>query len=94
MDKDFYPKMKVKLNGEHGIVLDVFNEWDGIYYVEGKKQQGIPSKSYGLIRWDTNKEHDTEDWRGMYGSFIDSGGVEINQEHQFKYINQDGGLKK
>ncbi len=93
MNNDFYPKMKVSLDGEYGIVLDEFREWDGIYFVDGEKHQRTPSKSYGLIRWDSNKENDIEDWRGTYGTFINSGGKEISQDHQFEYINDDGTLK-
>lgn len=93
MTNEFYPKMKVALDGEYGIVLDDFTEWDGIYFVDGKKKQGTPSKNYGLIRWDTEKENDVEDWRGVFGSFIASGGKEISKDYQFRFINDDGTLK-
>ena len=92
-NNDFYPKMKVSLDGEVGIVLDDFNHWDSVYYVGGEKKQGIPSKNYGVIRWDTNKENDTEDWRGVFGSFIAAGGKELNQDYEFEFINDNGVLK-
>jgi len=85
--------MKVVLDGEYGIVLDQSMEWDGVYYVDGEKKQGTPFKSYGLIRWDTNKENDIEDWRGVFGSFLAAGGKEVSQNHEFKFINEDGALK-
>ncbi|MCX8531318.1 hypothetical protein [Chryseobacterium luquanense] len=49
--------------------------------------------SFGIIRWDTPKEVDEEDWVGMFGTFKESGGKIINESHQFKYINNDGSLK-
>jgi len=46
-----------------------------------------------IIRWDTPKENDFEDWCSMWGTFLNMGGKIINQDHQFKYINDDGSLK-
>lgn len=46
-----------------------------------------------FIRWDTPKENDIEDWYSMWGTFLDTGGKIINQNHQFKYINDDVSLK-
>lgn len=46
-----------------------------------------------IIRWDTPKENDFEDWSSMQGTFFDMGGKIINQNHQFNYINDDGSLK-
>ena len=46
-----------------------------------------------IIRWDTPKENDFEDWCSMWGTFLDIGGKIINNNHQFKYINDDGTLK-
>ncbi|MGK6342912.1 hypothetical protein ACMGDK_11770 [Chryseobacterium sp. DT-3] len=46
-----------------------------------------------IIRWDTPKENDFEDWCSMWGTFLDIGGKIINKNHHFKYINDDGTLK-
>lgn len=48
---------------------------------------------FGIIRWDTSKEVDEEDWIGMFWNFKQMGGKIINQNHQFQYINDDGSLK-
>ncbi len=48
----------------------------------------------GLIRWDTGKENDVEDWRGLFGSFIQSGGKVVDQNYKFKFIDDKGQLKK
>jgi hypothetical protein len=90
---DFYPLMKVCLNSEYGVVMDEFWEGDGCYMVNGITYQGVPYKLYGLIRWDTNKKEDFEDWRGLWGSFIAMGGRKINENYQFEFINDDGTLK-
>ena len=81
---DFYPFMKVSLNNEYGVVTDQFVETPPNY--GGDKQ-------YGLIRWDSKKESDFEDWRGLFGVFVSQGGHEIAKDHQFKYINDDGSFK-
>ncbi len=80
MNERFYFGMKVTLNGESGIVIkgEGNSDWD---------------KEPGIIRWDTNKEMDTEDWRGLFGSFKDSGGKEIDANTEFKFINDAGKLK-
>jgi hypothetical protein len=75
----FYFGMKVKLNNEYGIVIN-------------PKENSAWGKEPGIIRWDTNKEIDEEDWRGLYGSFIDSGGKEISPNHPFQFIDEDGEL--
>ncbi|MFL9833244.1 hypothetical protein [Chryseobacterium terrae] len=49
--------------------------------------------NFGIIRWDTPKEVDEENWIGMFETFKKMGGKIINQNHQFKYINDDGSLK-
>jgi hypothetical protein len=69
---------KVSLEKECGVVLDKSEDWN----------------EYGLIRWDTDKENDIEDWRGLFGSFLDAGGQVINQDQEFKFINNDGTAKK
>jgi hypothetical protein len=69
---------KVSLENECGVVLDKSEDWN----------------EYGLIRWDTDKENYVEDWRGLFGSFLQAGGEVINQEHEFKFINNDGTAKK
>ncbi|MCU7615050.1 hypothetical protein N0B16_11430 [Chryseobacterium sp. GMJ5] len=47
----------------------------------------------GIIRWDTPKAIDEENWIGMFGIFKEAGGIIIENSHQFKYINDDGSLK-
>ncbi|MDJ1473086.1 hypothetical protein [Xanthocytophaga flava] len=95
MDNEFYPGMKVFLDGEYGVVLNDYSEWDGEYSdSNGVKYQSVPYKLYGVIRWDTDDERDVEDWRGVQGNFIQGGGVEIDSNHTFIFINDDGSLKK
>ncbi|MBF4471083.1 hypothetical protein [Flavobacterium sp. HJJ] len=77
-NRDFVKGTKVLSNGEFGVVLDKTTD----------------NEMYGQIRWDTSEENDIEDWRGLFGSFLQTGGKIINQEHQFKYINDDGTTKK
>jgi len=48
----------------------------------------------GFIRWDTEKENDVEDWRGLFGTFLQSGGQVVDQHHKFKFIDDKGHLKK
>lgn len=87
---NFYPFMKVSLNGEFGVVTDQFWEGDDTYTVKREAHNGTPYKCYGLIRWDTNKGQDYEDWRGLWGTFVALGGQEIDLEYKFKFINDDG----
>ncbi len=75
---EFTPWTKVSLKNEFGIVLDKTRDVDLI----------------GLIRWDTEKENDVEDWRGLFGTFLQSGGQIVNQDYEFKFINDKGQLKK
>jgi len=77
-NQDFLIGTKVSLSNEYGVVLDKTEDWN----------------EYGLIRWDTDKENDTEDWRGLFGSFLDSGGQIISQDYKFIFINDDGSWKK
>ena len=77
-NQDFEKGTKVLLNNEFGVVLD----------------KTVENEMYGQIRWDTNKENDIEDWRGLFGTFLQTGGEIISQEQQFKYINDDGTTKK
>ena len=72
------PGTKVSLKNEFGVVLD----------------KTVDSDLVGLIRWDTDKENDTEDWRGLFGTFLQSGGQVINQDYKFKFIEDNGQLKK
>ncbi|KFE98154.1 hypothetical protein IX39_17335 [Chryseobacterium formosense] len=51
------------------------------------------NNNFGIIRWDTLKEVDEEDWIGMFWNFKQMGGKVISQNHQFKYINDNGNLK-
>ena len=91
-DKDFYPKMKVHLNGEYGVVLDKSVTLGGEYLSGGKRYKTPLTKNYGFIRWDTQDERDVESWIGLYGSFIDAGGFEIDSSYKFKFINDEGVL--
>lgn len=50
-------------------------------------------ESSTIIRWDTPKENDFEDWCSMWGPFVQVGGKIIDQNYQFRYINDDGSLK-
>lgn len=79
--KAFYFGMKVKHGDELGIVIkpEIKTEWDN---------------EPGLIRWDTNKENDIEDWRGLFGVFVDSGGHEIPIDTNFQFITETGLIKK
>lgn len=77
-NQDFVKGTKVSLQNEFGVVLDKTDD----------------NNLYGLIRWDTNKENDVEDWRGLFGSFLQAGGQVINQDHEFQFINDDGTMKK
>lgn len=71
--------MKVTHSGEFGVVIkpDGNSAW---------------SKEPGIIRWDTLKQDDKEDWRGLFGSFIDSGGEVISKNYDFQYIDEFGNL--
>lgn len=77
MQQDFLPGMKVSVDNEYGVVLD----------------ERTDNGDYGLIRWDTNKENDCEDWRGLFGTFLNIGGQIIDQSFEFKFINDDGAKK-
>jgi hypothetical protein len=90
---DFYPGMKVFLNGEYGVVTDRVTEWDGVYFVDGIKRQGSPTKQYGFIHWDTILESDLENWTGLFGSFIAAGGTVISEEYRFRFITDDGATR-
>ncbi len=76
-NQNFLLGTKVSLKNEFGVVLNKSEDWN----------------EYGLIRWDTNQEKDVEDWRGLFGSFLQAGGQIINQDHVFKFINNDGTTK-
>jgi hypothetical protein len=76
--KEFIPGTKVSMTNEFGVVLEKTADNDLV----------------GLIRWDTGKENDVEDWRGLFGSFIQSGGKVVDQNYKFKFIDDKGQLKK
>ncbi|WP_299444294.1 hypothetical protein [uncultured Aquimarina sp.] len=76
---DFVHGTKVSLNDEFGVVII---------------SQSDEPNFCGMIRWDTPKESDNEDWRGMFGTFLSEGGQIINQDYEFKFINDDGTLKQ
>lgn len=88
-ENDFFPGMKVYLDGEFGVVTNKVRVLDSKYDVDNLECQNIPTTQYGLIRWDT-KEIETEDWIGLFGTFLSSGGKRIEDDHVFKFINDDG----
>jgi len=51
-----------------------------------------PDRLYGLVRWDTDKAQDTEDWRGLWGTFVTMGG-KVLEEYDFKFIMPDSSIK-
>ncbi|HLO38556.1 MAG TPA: hypothetical protein VK173_08700 [Lacibacter sp.] len=81
INNDFYPGMKVSLNGQYGVVINEF------------KIINEASKEFGIIRWDTEKAFDLEDWVGLFGTFKDHGGREVSSKHQFRFINDDGSFR-
>ena len=78
---DFYPFMKVTLGEKNGVVTS-------------ELRTSEDRSHYGVIRWDTSKETDIEDWRGLWGTFVSMGGREIGLDYQFRFINDDGTLKE
>jgi hypothetical protein len=78
MSIDFNLGIKVSLDGEFGIVINSVTDENNLY---------------GLIRWDTPKISDLEDWRGQFSSFIQLGGKILDENYAFKFINDDGSLK-
>lgn len=76
-NQDFLLGTKVSLENEFGVVLDKSEDCN----------------EYGLIRWDTENENDVEDWRGLFGDFLQAGGQVLNQDYEFKFINNDGTKK-
>lgn len=78
MESDFYPGMKVFLDGEFGVLM---------------KTEFESSDFCGVICWDTDKDFDFEDWTGLFGTFLNQGGKIIDRNYQFKYINDDGTQK-
>ncbi|MEN2488273.1 hypothetical protein AAYQ05_10800 [Flavobacterium sp. B11] len=75
MEKDFIYGMKGSLENESGIVI------------RDKEDQSF---FCGLIRWDTPKENDIEDWRGQFGTFIRVRGIILDSDYEFKYITEEG----
>jgi hypothetical protein len=77
-NQEFVPGTKVSMKDEYGVVLDGTAD----------------NKLIGLIRWDTEQENDIEDWRGLFGNFLRSGGQIIDQDYDFKFIDDKGQSKK
>ncbi|GAA4122894.1 hypothetical protein GCM10022250_05990 [Flavobacterium chungbukense] len=67
--------MKVSLNNEFGVII---------------KDEADKPNFCGVIRWDTLKENDTEDWRGQFGTFISIGGKVLDSGYVFKFITEKG----
>lgn len=78
MKNGFEISMKVSLDGEFGVVV--------------KSSLDEPN-FIGTIRWDTKSEFDFEDWNGLFGSFIQSGGKILDDNYKFQFISDDGTLK-
>lgn len=78
LNKEFIIGMKVSLGEEFGVVVT---------------PELNHSDFFGIIRWDTIKENDFEDWRGQFGNFIKLGGRILNENYDFKFINDDGSKK-
>jgi len=76
-NQEFLLGTKVSLHNKFVVVID--------------KSDG--RNEYGLIRWDTEKENDFEDWLGLFENFLQAGGEIINQDHEFTFINNDGTKK-
>jgi hypothetical protein len=76
-NQEFLPETIVSLNNEIGVVLKGNDDTDAL----------------GLIMWDSPEEKDVEDWRGLFGSFLQIGGKVIEQDYKLKFINRDGTLK-
>jgi hypothetical protein len=88
-NNEFYPLMKVSLNGEHGVIVDHFIIKDHTF----SNWEDRNLNTFGIIRWDTCRESDFEDWRGLWGTFVARGGSEIARDYQFQFINDDGTFK-
>ena len=73
MQNDFEIGMKVTLDGEKGLVVRSPSKGD--------------DDVTGWILWDTPKPNDVEDWRGLWGTFKQSGGEVLPPETKFSYIN-------
>lgn len=76
----------MKNSFEYGMKVSLNNE-------TGVLIQTKDSNEPGVIRWDTKNESDYEDWTGLFGSFISSGCKIIDDNHTFKFINDNGSLK-
>ncbi|RQO77755.1 hypothetical protein DBR40_07205 [Pedobacter sp. KBW01] len=57
--------------------------------VLGDSEDGL----FGLVRWDTDKDQDAEDWRGIWGNFLAMGG-KVVEDHEFNFIDRYGNLKR
>ncbi|XOV67660.1 MAG: hypothetical protein ACFHU9_00545 [Fluviicola sp.] len=80
MNSGFKFGMKVSHSGEFGVVIKPN---------ESSKWSSEP----GIIRWETAKQDDQEDWRGLFSSFINTGGEIIDENYCFQYIDEFGNLK-
>jgi len=80
MNNRFFFGMKVSMNEEIGVVVHRTgnSDWDN---------------EPGIIKWDTDKKVDFEDWRGLFGSFKQAGGKEIDSKVEFEFIDTNGELK-
>ena len=75
MSNDFDVGMKVRLDGNIGLVIE--------------SPKDNTSHLSGIILWDTSELNDTEDWRGLWGTCKRSGGEVLPQSTVFHYIKID-----
>lgn len=85
MSRIYHRADRWKRNNEfvHGTKIKLNNEYGIILLLDGKEE----------IRWDTKKAIDREDWTGLFGTFIESGGIIIDQSYEFQFIDENGKLK-
>ena len=83
--EDFEPGMKVTLDGEEGTALnEVLSEVEQRHTSKNEQEfDGV----YGYILWDTGAE--VEDWCGLFGVFIQSGGKVISSPDTKEEHNGD-----
>ena len=72
MYADFEIGMKIYLEGEKGLIV--------------KSPQDEAENLIGIILWDTPSVSETEDWRGLWGTFKQSGGEVLPPDTVFTYI--------
>ncbi len=74
MIDDFFIGMKVSLDEEVGLIVDPPNE--------------DTSDLIGWILWDTPSKQEFEDWRGLFGTFIQTGGKILPSSFKFQHLSE------